>query len=217
MVPPERLDLLQRQWVSLLGSYGVTPAAAYPVYDDLVAAHSEPHRHYHTLEHVAEMLRVVGRLAGLCTDVRAVQLAVWFHDAVYDPTAKDNEERSATLAGGRLEALGVPADVVGKVVGLVRATAHLTAQAASPEPDTAVLLDADLAVLGASEQRYRRYAADVRKEYAFVPDADYRAERAAVLERFLARDRIYLTEPLLAEGETSARRNLRAEIDSLRQ
>lgn len=217
MISAERLDLLQRQWVQLLEGLGVSPAGAYPPFDRLVAAYSEPHRHYHTIEHLAEMFRVVGRLSESCTDPRAVRLAVWFHDAVYDPRASDNEERSANLVAEWLGPLGLPADLLARVAALVQATAHLTDPAAAPGPDTQVLLDADLAILGAGEERYRRYAADIRKEYSFVPDATYRTGRAAVLERFLARPIIYHHPLMVAEGENAARRNLRAELDELRR
>jgi predicted metal-dependent HD superfamily phosphohydrolase len=215
MISPERLDLLQRQWVRLLEGYGIAPADAYPPFDKLVAAYSEPHRHYHTLEHLAEMFRVLGRLSASCADPRAVQLAVWFHDAVYDPRASDNEERSAELVAEWLGSLGLPAEVLARVAVLVRATAHLTDPAGSPDQDTQVLLDADLAILGASEERYRRYAADIRKEYAFVPEAEYRVARAVVLEWFLARPNLYHHALMAAEGEEAARRNLQSEVEAL--
>ena len=210
MISPERLDLMQRGWVGLLRPFGVEPAAAYPPFDRLAAAHAGPHRHYHTLEHVGEVLRVAGRLHG----GPAVQLAAWFHDAVYDPKARDNEARSAELAERELAALGLPADVVAKVADLVRSTAHFAAESFhGPEFDT--LHDADLAILAAAEPRYRRYADDVRKEYAWVPDADYRAGRTKVLEAFLARERIFRTPVMVEEGEEAARRNLRAEVEGL--
>ncbi len=210
MISPERLDLMQRAWVGLLRPFGAEPVAAYPPFDRLVAAHAEPHRHYHTLEHVGEVLRVVGRLGG----GPAVLLAAWFHDAVYDSTAHDNEARSAELAERELTALGLPADVVAKVADLVRSTAHFAAEAFhGPEFD--ILHDADLAILAAAEARYLRYAADVRKEYAWVSDADYRAGRTKVLEAFLNRERVFRTPVMVQEGEEAARRNLRAEVGGL--
>ena len=210
MVSPERLDLMQRSWVNLLAPFGVSPAAAYPLFDRLVETYSEPHRHYHNLEHVGEVLRVVGRLKG----GPAVLLAVWYHDAVYDPKAKDNEAKSAELAERELAALGLPAEVVKLVGDLVRSTAHFDAATFSG-PDFDILHDADLAILGASEVRYARYADDIRKEYAWVPEADYRAGRRKVLESFLARERIYRTDVMFAEGEEAARRNMTAEVSAL--
>lgn len=208
MVSPERLDGLQRSWVNLLAPFGVTPAAAYPAFDRLVEAYSEPHRHYHTLEHVGEVLRVVSRQRG----GPVVLLAVWYHDAVYDPKAKDNEAKSADLAERELATLGLPAEVVKHVGDLVRSTAHFDA-ANFVGPDFDILHDADLAILGAAEIRYARYAADIRKEYDWVPDADYRAGRRKVLEAFLSRERIYRTDGLFTEGEEAARRNMAAERD----
>lgn len=213
MISPERLDQLQTQWVRFVGGFGVDPAAAYPVFDRLVAAHSEPHRHYHTLEHVVEVLKVVGRLSKLAADPVAVQFAAWFHDAVYDATRGDNEKRSADLARESLTALGLGAELIERVTTLIRVTDH---RGSPPGPDAAVLLDADLAILGAGEARYRRYADAIRREYAHVPDADFRRGRTAVLETFLARERIFRTDVMFLEAEANARRNLGAEVDGLR-
>ena len=205
---------MQAGWVRLLARYGVSPADAYPVFDRLVAAHTEPHRFYHTLEHLNEMFKVAGKLADAAADPAAVQLAIWFHDAVYDPRATDNEERSAALAVELLRPLGIPEPTLDHIAALIRATAH--AEVGEADADTAVLLDADLAILSAEEKRYARYAADVRREYAWVDDAAYRTGRAKVLEGFLNRPRIYRTERMHAAAEESARANLRAEIERLR-
>jgi predicted metal-dependent HD superfamily phosphohydrolase len=215
MYPPERLDPLQRGWAKLLERYGVAPADAYPVFDVLVAAHSAPDRHYHNLEHVAEMLRVVSRLVGIADDPSVLQLAAWFHDAVYDPRARDNEDRSAELAAALLGPVGVPRADLERVGRLVRATAHLADTEPAGDRETAILLDADLAILGASPERYQRYAADIRREYAWVPEADFRAGRSRVIGHFLARHRLFRTDLMYAEGEAAARANLRAELASL--
>ena len=213
MISPERLSAMQGQWVRLLGGFGVPVAEAYVPFDRLVAAYSEPHRHYHTLEHLGELFRVVGRLAGVITDMPAVQFAVWFHDAVYDPKATDNEERSADWAEADLNSWGVADSTRATVRALILATKHTGD--VPDTPDAAVFLDADLAILGAAEARYGRYAADIRKEYEWVPDEPYRAGRRAVLEGFLKRERIYRTPVMFEEGEEAARRNLTAEIERL--
>lgn len=215
MISPERLESMQKEWVRLLDRYGVAPVAAYPPFDVLVAAYSAPDRHYHDLEHLGEVFRVLGRLAPNTDDPAALQLAAWFHDAVYDPRGKDNEARSGELAVDLLGPIGVPGSTIERVVRLVRATAHLASADSPGDRDTAALLDADLAILGAGEERYRRYAADIRKEYAFVPDAEYRSGRAAVLSKFLARPRIFHHQMMFEEGETRARANIVAELKEL--
>ena len=216
MVSPERLESMQKGWVRALERYRVAPADAYPAFDVLVAAYSAPERHYHNLEHLAEMFRVTDRLSAEVEQPDALHLAVWFHDAVYDSRAKDNERRSGELAVDLLGPIGVPSSAIERIVSMIWATAH-TADGTPPAlRDARALLDADLAILGASPERYERYAADIRKEYAWVPEADYRAGRAKVLERFLAAPRIYHTQLLFEEGEHRARENLRAEIAKLR-
>ena len=84
--------------MQLVAGYSVSPADAYPVFDRLVSAYSEPHRFYHTLEHLSEMFKVAARLSDAADNAAPVQLGIWFHDAVYDPRVTDNEERSAALA-----------------------------------------------------------------------------------------------------------------------
>lgn len=217
MPSPERLEALQQSWVRLVAKYGVTAADAYPPFDLLAAAYSSPDRHYHNLDHLHEMFRVAGRLALSTDDAGAVQLAIWFHDAVYDARAKDNEGRSADLCVDLLGPVGVPASVLEKVVRMIRATAHGATDQPPPDRDTGVVLDGDLAILGATEERYRQYAAGIRREYAWVADAEYRAGRTAVLERFLARPRLYWHELTFEEGEARARANLRAELGELRK
>ncbi|MBA4063602.1 MAG: hypothetical protein C0501_07795 [Isosphaera sp.] len=215
MISPERLESMQKDWVRLLERYNVSAADAYPAFDVLAAAYSAPDRYYHNLEHLTDVFRVLGRLAPGVADPPALQLAAWFHDAVYDPRARDNEARSGELAVDLLGPVGVPASVLVRVVRLVRATAHLSTAEPPGDRDTAALLDADLAILGAAEDRYRRYAADIRREYAFLPDADYRAGRRAVLERFLARPRLFAHQVVFEEGEARAKANLAAELKEL--
>jgi predicted metal-dependent HD superfamily phosphohydrolase len=215
MVSPEQLKPMQNAWVKALEKYRVAPADANPAFEVLVAAYTAPERHYHNLEHLAEMFRVVERLSDSVEDLAALHLAVWFHDAVYDSRAKDNEKRSGELAVDLLGPVGVPASAIDRIVQMIWATTH-TANAQPPAlHDTQVLLDADLAILGAVEDRYARYARDIRAEYAWVPEADYRTGRARVLQHFLALPRIYFTDVMFEEGEERARANLRAELTGL--
>ncbi|HEV3438809.1 MAG TPA: hypothetical protein VG122_15695 [Gemmata sp.] len=207
---------MQNAWIKLLERYKVTAVNAYPAFDVLVAAYSATERHYHNLEHLTEMFRVAGRLAPNTDDPAAVQLAIWFHDAVYDPRAKDNESRSGELAVDLLGPIGVPASTIERIVRLIRATAHLGSSDPPADRDTATLLDADLAILGAAEERYARYANDIRKEYDWVPAEDYRKGRAAVLSKFLARPRIFSHLLMFEEGETQARANMTAELANLK-
>lgn len=213
MISPERLDLMQRTWVVQMARYGVEPAAAYPPFDRLVALYSEPHRHYHNLEHIAEVLKVIGKLGDLASDAGALYLAAWYHDAVYDSRASDNEERSADLARAEFEPLGLPRDALDRVAAMIRATAHT--EASDIDRDTAVLLDADLAILGADEKRYRRYSEAIRREYDWVEEHRYRAGRVRVLTSFLKRERLYRTDRMFAVGEEPARKNIQLEIETL--
>ncbi|GAA0710374.1 hypothetical protein GCM10010199_06510 [Dactylosporangium roseum] len=179
----------------------------------MIERYSEPHRRYHTLEHLAAMLRVVDEHADLADDADAVRLAVWFHDAVYSPFATDNEEQSAQLARGRLGTLGVPAGRVEEVVRLVRLTAgHAVA---GGDRNGALLADADLAVLAVDAAAYERYTVAVRAEYAAVPDEVFRPGRAAILQKLLDLPALFRAVPARAEWTARAHENLRREIRTL--
>lgn len=200
-------------WLALLAPFAVDQARAAAGWAELTAAYRAPERHYHNLTHLAAVL---GWVAALCEDDAAwpaLTLAAWFHDAVYDPRAADNEEQSAAWAQRALSELGLPANLVSRVARLILATK--THDVPPGDPAAVILLDADLAILGAEPGAYARYAAAIHREYAWVPEAAYRAGRRAVLARFLARPYIYHTERMRAEREGLAKRNLQAEIDQL--
>ncbi len=172
--------------------------------DQLIEAYSD--RSYHNLRHLAEVLERIEELGG--GDEVELVLAAWFHDAVYDG-APDDEERSALLAEDSLAGTGVD---VAKVARLVRLTS-----AHEPGADHVgqVLCDADLAILAADPERYAEYAGGVRRDYASVPEEDFRAGRRAVLEELLARETLYSTDHARREWEPRARANIAEELARL--
>ncbi len=179
----------------------------------LLGRWAEPHRAYHDLAHLDEVLARVGGLAAEAADADTVRLAAWFHDAVYDPAAPDNEQRSADLATTALSALDLDPDRVEEVARLVRLTA--THDVEPDDADGAVLCDADLAVLAAGELRYSSYVEGVRREYAHVDDATFAAGRAGVLRRLLDRPTLFRTELGRRQWEEPARVNVTAELHDL--
>lgn len=198
---------------SLLGQFQVEPRAGKRALFDLVRAYSSASRFYHNLGHVQEVLQRIEQLRSLPGNFPAIQLAAWFHDAIYDPRAKDNEERSARYAADTLTRLGLPGATIDAVSQMILGTKH---QQESPDNiDSQILLDADLAILGAEETEYRFYAVGIRREYSWLSDAEYRQGRIQVLENFFKRDRIYATESLSSILEEKARQNLRSEIEAL--
>jgi predicted metal-dependent HD superfamily phosphohydrolase len=176
---------------------------------DLLRRYAEPHRRYHTTEHLADVLGHVDALAGEADDAEAVRLAAWFHDAVYDPARGDNEERSAALAEQSLAGTDL-APKAAEVARLVRQTA--THDPDEGDRDGAVLCDADLAILAADPERYAAYASAVREEYAAVPDEEFREGRAGVLRRLLDRTALFRTVTGRERWERAARHNVRTEV-----
>lgn len=181
--------------------------------DRLADRYREPHRRYHDLRHLQEVLQTVDDLADAADDVEAVRWAAWFHDAVYDVHRDDNEERSAQLAEQDLASLGLDRAMVCEVSRLVRLTA--SHQPDDDDANGAVLCDADLRILAADPWRHAEYVADVRAEYAHVPDPEFRIGRAAVLRALLSSGRLFRTERAYTRWEERARANLAAELRRL--
>ncbi|MGL4421197.1 MAG: HD domain-containing protein, partial [Gemmataceae bacterium] len=145
------------------------------------------------------------------TQRQALVWAAWLHDVVYDPRGADNERQSADWAKECLLPCGVPAELIAEVESAILATDHRSEPAFATIP----LIDADLAILGAAPARYDRYAAAIRAEYAWVPEAEYRTGRAKILQGFLDRPRIYQSARLWEEGEAAARENILRELSQL--
>jgi len=224
--PSRPLGWLRRQWATVVGAAAPSadPDAAAAAGERLLERYREPHRHYHTTEHLAEVLQTIRSLSDpsdpgvsfrLDTPAQyhAATLAAWYHDAIYDPRSDTNEDESADLAVAELTGLVVEPALVAEVGRLVRLTA--THQVGPNDDPAMVLMDADLAILGARTARYDRYARDVRAEYADVPDDAYRQGRALVLRRFLDLGSIYHCELMVLRCDSNARRNLRRELESL--
>ena len=203
-------DTLPGEWNQLAGP----EAAQYG--RDLIARYREPHRHYHTVEHLVAMLRLLDLFDKQAHDPTAVRYAAWFHDAVYDvggDPRRSNEERSARLAENVLKALHATGALIAETGRLVRLTATHR-----PEPDDAngaVLCDADLAILGAEPAEYRRYRAQIREEYRRYNDEEFRAGRATVLRALLEHPTIFRTGDARELFEEPARRNLEEELEEL--
>ena len=205
----EAVEVLLRPWAAAVGA---GPASLH-VAQSVLERYAEAHRRYHDARHLAEVLAAL-RLLALDADVPVpVVCAAYWHDAVYDPRADDNEQRSAELAASALARLSLAPQVVDEVVRLVLLTVSH-----DPAPDDrngALLSDADLAVLGAAPSRYEQYSADVRREYGHVDEAAFRTGRAAVLRELLARPRLYATQEGRRRWEVAAHANVRGELTRL--
>ncbi|WP_019549548.1 HD domain-containing protein [Streptomyces sulphureus] len=219
---PQPTDDLLAAWTALLISArgGTAHPDPTPYGADLLQRWSEPQRHYHSTTHLRTVLDQVALLApedprreGSPFDRDTVLLAAWFHDAVYRPDRSENEDRSARLAERALPEAGVDASRTAEVARLVRLT---TSHAPSPDDAAgAVLCDADLSVLAGPPEAYARYAAQIRQEYSFVPEAVFRTARSEVLAQLLALPRVFSTPYGAEHWEEAARHNVQTELDLL--
>ena len=183
------------------------PGLGHELRDALWAAYAQPQRRYHTQQHLSECLALWEALRSHAEYPGEVGLALWFHDAVYEVKASDNELRSADWARQALLAAGAEAAMAQRVHALVMATCHAAPTATA---DEALLVDIDLAILGADAARFAEYERQVRDEYAWVPGFLYRRKRREVMRGFAQRQPLYLTSAVRDCLEAQARRNLAA-------
>jgi predicted metal-dependent HD superfamily phosphohydrolase len=181
--------------------------------EDLLRRYAEPHRRYHTVDHLSAVLDRVDELAGGQEDLFLVRLAAWFHDAVYAIPAGQvsNEEASARLAIRTLSRVGLEQEDLTQVARLVRLTETHVPATRDPEGD--LLCDADLAILAAEPAAYDRYVEQIREEYARVAEEEFLAARLAVLTTLAGRE-LYRTGKGRRLGP-AARANLEREMRTL--
>ena len=198
------IEGLLASWERVAGRLGwrSSPETARALLD----RYGEPHRRFHTQRHLCEVL---AGLEAVGADPR-LQIAAWYHDAVYCPGRQDNEARSAMLASVELPHLGASALDAGFVAAAILATASHE----SDDPALWPLLDADMSILGASGEKYGCYLCQIRDEYRRVPDVLYRMGRKRFVRGCLSRDRIFLTPDFTQRLEANARRNLSNELQN---
>ncbi len=176
--------------------------AAYAV---LQNSYCEPHRAYHTLDHVAACLAEFRPAASLAKHPLEAEMALWYHDIIYEPRAHDNEERSAQDMRSLCRVAGLPDGFAQRVESMILATKH---KEMPTDPDAQLVVDCDLSILGKPEAEFDAYDAAIRKEYSWAPEQEYRRGRAAVLSGFLARRAIYSTAFFRERYEQKARENI---------
>ncbi|USA54761.1 metal-dependent hydrolase [Acinetobacter sp. C32I] len=199
---PQYLTSLEKSWFELHQHYHFSEPQK--VFNKLIAAYNEKQRAYHTVQHLYECLVLVDSIRADLNDAYSVELALWFHDVVYDPQAKNNELESAELFG-RYFALDLSADMVEKIKRWIIATQK---HEVTNELDLQFLLDIDLAILAASPARFAEYEQQIQKEYEWVDPDIYSIKRKEVLAHFYLTEPLYQTEYFQQNFEQRAKQNL---------
>lgn len=196
--------LFANSWARVSASFAAM-SAKLRLRDALLARYAEPHRRYHSLQHLAECLQHFETAYALAEHPVEVELALWFHDAIYETKSGGNEERSADWARDALLEAGIDPSACARVHSLVMATRH---SSLPQTPDEQLLVDIDLSILGAEPARFAEYEQQIRAEYSFVPGFLFRRKRRAILLGFLDRPRLYGSACFHERLEAQARLNL---------
>lgn len=203
-------DFVNSEWKTLCHRYTSDRELIQQLWQELEKAYTARSRHYHNLDHIAYMLELADRYKVESTEFDLLLFAIFYHDIVYKSARSDNEEQSAVMAEARLRRLGISETDILTVKEMIIAT---KAHQEHKNGLINLLLDLDLAILGADEERYGRYSQGVRKEYSIYPDLIYKPGRRKVLQHFLSQDHIYKTRAFQEEFEENAKANLQRELE----
>lgn len=206
-----REQWLQDSWHSLMDRIGAF-SNEDEVLQDLIVRYGEPHRHYHTLDHIADCLVTLAGVRHLCANPDTVALAIWFHDAIFDVSRNDNEELSAQLAYDSCLRLGLQKEIALCVSNLVKATTH---QEILLTHDAKVLVDIDLTSLALDPDAFAENSRKIRSEYSSLDDGAYERRSRKMFEAMIDRHRIYQTDYFHEQYEDMARANLLATLLNL--
>lgn len=190
------------------------------LFQSICSHYAEPTRKYHTLQHLGECLDLFESVMYLATHPAEIEMALWFHDAIYNTASHDNEAQSAQWARAELSKAGVLPEKIDRIQSLIMATCHTVLPITI---DECLLVDIDLAILGSSAERFAEYEQQIRAEYNFVPETIFNQKRQEILQGFLdrfssgdaSRSTIYSTAYFRDQLGLRAQQNIRKSIDLL--
>jgi predicted metal-dependent HD superfamily phosphohydrolase len=203
---------MKDRWLKFWASAGGS-GDPEPEWSSLSACYAEPHRAYHTMDHIAHCLDELEEVRSRAADPVAVEMALWYHDAIYDSRATDNEARSADLVRQAAASMGLARGRGDRAAEFILVSTH---RALVEDPDAQLFADIDLSILGRPSAIFAAYERNVRTEYAWVPEPAFRAARSRILQSFLDRPSIYATPHFRDKYESMARLNLSVSLNQLR-
>ncbi len=209
------MKALERRWRKLLKNYHIEQQIGAPFFQEILSAYSEPHRHYHNLNHLNHMFQELESYETDSSEVVTNEMlwAVWYHDIIYKPGAITNEKKSAIKAKESMRSFNIQQSSIDKVIELIMATEHH--QTDSDDINTQIFLDADMAILGSDETSYSKYCKVVRKEHSGIPDFLFNRGRKKFLSSTLKQESIFLSSFFYRKYELTARRNIELELSDL--
>jgi predicted metal-dependent HD superfamily phosphohydrolase len=203
---------LKEIFSNLLINYTTNSSLINELWDEVEKNYSEKKRHYHTLQHLENLLITLTEVKSEIQNWESILFTLFYHDIIYTALKSDNEENSALLAEKRMQQLSVSNDIIERCKNQILAT---KSHSKSTDSDTNYFTDADLSVLGQPWEIYSLYYKNVRKEYAIYPDFIYNPGRKKVIQHFLSMNSIYKTDYFYNQFEKVAKENLMKELSYL--
>lgn len=200
---------LKETFLDLVGQYGADTHIATTLWQQIEKQYSAKKRHYHNFTHLENLLKELDQIRHEISDWEGILFTTFYHDIVYNPLRRDNEEKSAAMAVKIMQSLYIPDDITAHCNEMILATRK---HQLSPDNDTNLFTDADLSILGSNSEDYKAYSLAIRKEYTGFPDLLYKPGRRKVLQHFLQMEQIFKTDHFSKLYEKQARKNIQEEL-----
>ena len=201
----------QSDWLSLMSNLGFSENT--DTYTDLKRRYNEKHRKYHNVTHIESLLIELEKTRHISENYNSIELALWFHDAVYNIFSKSNEKDSADLAVSFISDNSGSLELQQTVYSLIMATEHNFVPKGN---DQRLMVDIDLSILGSAESRYTDFETAIRKEYKYIPWFIFKRKRIELLQYFLGRESIFSHRYYIDSLEQQARVNIANAIKKLK-
>lgn len=206
------MNNLKTIWHELTSRYTDNRRMTDELWSELETNYTNKDRHYHTVTHLEYLINKALEHRDKLKDVDTVMFSIFYHDLIYNVKSHDNEQQSAQIAKERLASLNVPNEKIQTCEKQILATKY---HESDGDTDTNYFLDFDLAILGESQERYKEYTTQIRKEHTVYPDQVYNEGRQAILRQLLNRNRIFKTKEFYEKYELQAKNNIKNELQTL--
>jgi len=208
---------LKERFIPLLQNLGANSSHAESAWQELSQMYQEEERHYHTLTHIDHMLSQMEQYVPDSLQSVELELAIWYHDVVYDAKSHENEANSAALCSAVLKNINsLSTESLAIINSLIMSThGHKVLLEGPKRAVNELMLDLDLCILGLNWDRYAQYSREIRQEYIHIPLEAYKTGRSLVMRSFLTRNEIYFSKVFKDLYEEQARENLNRELMKL--
>lgn len=181
------------------------------VFGKVLAHYSESHRRYHTPQHIEHCLRQFDHAVAHVKEQDTVEMAIWFHDIIYDIPPTQNELKSAQLFRS-ITKDRIDPTLCQNVYDMILITMH---KVTPTRNDEKLLVDVDLSSFALPWEEFKKDSENVREEFSNKSDQDFYSAHIKFMQSLLDRPSFFSSDFFREKFEANARENVQRLIEEL--